>query len=329
MQDPERAVGITTTIPVEAVYAAGLRPVDLNNVFITSDDPAGAVREAEHAGFPQNICSWIKGIYTAARTAGLKRVIAVARGDCSNTHALAELLESEGVEIVDFSFPYRRDPDELQAELRKLCGRLGTSMDAAEETKRRLDRARRPAHEIDRLTCEEQLVSGEENHLWLVNTSDFRGDPERYADEARAFIAEARRREPRGGPIRIGVAGIPPICSDLYARVEEFGGTVVFNEMQRQFSMPYETETLLEQYLRYTYPYDIFFRLDDIVREIERRRVAGIIHYVQSFCFRSIQDRLLRRRVGVPILTLECDRPGPLDARSRTRVEAFMEMLGA
>jgi benzoyl-CoA reductase/2-hydroxyglutaryl-CoA dehydratase subunit BcrC/BadD/HgdB len=327
--DPARNIGITTTIPVEIVYAAGLRPVDLNNRFITAADPARMVEEAEHAGFPRNICSWIKGIYAAARRSKIRRIIAVARGDCSNTHALTEILETEGVDVLDFSFPYRRDTEELRAELDKLCRRLDTTMAAAAEQKRRLDAVRRVVREIDRLTFEEGRVSGEENHLWLIHCSDFRGDPAAYAADAEAFVDRAAARPPRTHPVRLGLIGIPPICSDLHATLEDFGGAVVFNEMQRQFSMPYGTADLLEQYRRYTYPYDIFFRLDDVARELERRRIDGVIHYVQSFCFRGIQDRLVRERLDLPILTLECDRPGPLDARSRTRIEAFMEMLGA
>lgn len=329
MIDAETAVGITTTIPCEVVFAAGLRPVDLNNRFITSPDPAKMVEDAEHAGFPRNTCAWIKGIYSAARALGLRRIIAVARGDCSNTHALAEILETEGIEIIDFSFPYRRQERDLTSELERLCSRLGTTLEAAEEHKHRLDAVRRTVGEIDRLTSEEGRVSGEENHLWLINCSDFRGDPDRYARDAETFLAAAREREPRPEGVRLAVIGIPPIAADLYPMLEGLGGSVVFNEMQRQFSMPYKTETLLEQYQSYTYPYDIFFRLADVACEVKRRRVAAVIHYVQSFCFRGIQDRLVRRELGLPILTLECDRPGPLDARSRTRIEAFMEMLGA
>lgn len=329
MTDADKDIGITTTIPSEIVYAAGLRPVDLNNRFITSANPAKMVEDAEYAGFPRNVCSWIKGIYSAARELGVRRIIAVARGDCSNTHALAEILETEGIEIIDFSFPYRRDPDDLRSELAKLCDRLGTTMAAAEEQKLRLDAVRKTVGEIDRLTSEELRVSGEENHLWLINCSDFGGDPDKYAADAETFLAGARERDPLPDRPRLGFIGIPPICSDLYAALDELGAAVVFNEMQRQFCMPYETHTLLEQYRAYTYPYDIFFRLEDIGRELARRRIGAVIHYVQSFCFRGIQDRLVRDRLGVPVLTLECDRPGPLDARSRTRLEAFMEMIGA
>ena len=87
--------------------------------------------------------------------------------------------------------------------------------------------------------------------------------------------------------------------------------------------------TLAEQYSAYTYPYDVFYRASRLAAELARRGARGVVHYVQSFCYRQIQDRLLRERLPLPVLTLECDRPGELDAGARTRVEAFLEALGA
>jgi benzoyl-CoA reductase/2-hydroxyglutaryl-CoA dehydratase subunit BcrC/BadD/HgdB len=101
----------------------------------------------------------------------------------------------------------------------------------------------------------------------------------------------------------------------------------VLNEVQRQFAMPGSTGSLVEQYLAYTYPYSFFERMEDIKAEATRRKVRGIVHYVQSFCFRQIEDILLREEVGVPVLTLEGDAPGPVDGRTRIRIEAFVEML--
>ena len=91
--------------------------------------------------------------------------------------------------------------------------------------------------------------------------------------------------------------------------------------------MPFACGDLVEQYLSYTYPYRLSARIEDIRQEIARRRVDGVIHYVQSFCFRNLHDYVLRRSVPVPVLTLEGDRPGPVDARSRLRLESFVEML--
>ena len=49
-----RTIGITTTVPIEVLMAAGYTPVDLNNVFIGNTERERLVNIAERAGFPQN-----------------------------------------------------------------------------------------------------------------------------------------------------------------------------------------------------------------------------------------------------------------------------------
>ncbi|MDI6631084.1 MAG: 2-hydroxyacyl-CoA dehydratase family protein [Bacillota bacterium] len=322
-------VGITTTIPVEVLFAAGTVPVDLNNVFINDPAPGELVETAERAGYPRNVCAWIKGIYGAVlRDPELRRVVAVTQGDCSNTHALMETLEFEGIEVIPFAYPYDRDRKLLEAQIERLMEHFGVGWPEVKAAKARLDAVRAKVQEIDRLTYGADKVSGEENHYYQVCCSDFQGDVEAYAHRVDTFLAEVKERPPRPVRLRLGYIGVPPIFTDLYTYLEERGARVVYNETQRQFAMPYATPDLVEQYLLYTYPYGIFYRLKDITREIERRRIAGVIHYAQSFCFRQIEDLIVRRVLKVPVLTIEGDRPGPLDARTRVRVDAFLEMLG-
>jgi len=320
-------IGITTTIPVEVIFAAGHVPVDLNNAFVTAPDRRTHVEQAEIAGFPATTCGWIKGIYAAAGRAGVEAVVGVMAGDCSNTQALLEIWQYEGLPTIPFAYPYDRSPEVLSAEIDRLCARLGTTREAAESVKARLDAVRARALEVDRLAWEEDRVTGFESHLWLVSASDFNGDPEAYGGEVDRFLREAARRPPRTEPVRLAYVGVPPILEGLYDFLEEQGARVVYNETQRQFCLPYLGAPLAEAYTRFTYPYGIFARLEDIRREIERRRIHGVLHYVQSFCFRQMEDMLLRKSLQVPVLTLEGDRPMPVDARTRTRLEAFVEML--
>jgi benzoyl-CoA reductase/2-hydroxyglutaryl-CoA dehydratase subunit BcrC/BadD/HgdB len=327
-EEIERTIGITTTIPAEAIFAAGLQPLDLNNLFITSGIAPRLVEEAEQSGFPRNSCSWNKGLFSTARRLGLKRVAAVVQGDCANTHALVEMLRAESVEIVPFAFPYSpADSALLDLALDRFAAALGTTRQEAEEWKAPLDRARSLAHRMDELNWRENRATGEEQHLWTISCSDFFGDPERYAARASERIAQCEARPPQERFIRLGLIGVPPICDGFFAALESRGARVVFNEIPRQFAMPHATRSLVEQYLRYTYPYDIFHRLADIREQLALRRVQGLIHYVQSFCFRQVQDTIVRRELRLPILTLECDRPGPPDMRTQTRIEAFLEML--
>jgi benzoyl-CoA reductase/2-hydroxyglutaryl-CoA dehydratase subunit BcrC/BadD/HgdB len=37
---------------------------------------------------------------------------------------------------------------------------------------------------------------------------------------------------------------------------------------------------------------------------------------------------VVRQQLSLPILTLEGDKPGPLDARTKIRIESFLELLG-
>ncbi|MHB8174304.1 MAG: 2-hydroxyacyl-CoA dehydratase family protein [Nitrospirota bacterium] len=339
-------IGFTTTVPVEVILAAGLQPVDLNNVFITSGDPGDTVDRAEALGFPRTTCGWIKGLYLCAKEAGINKIIAVTQGDCSNTHALMELWQADGLNIIPFAYPYDRDDDLLRLQIRKLMDALGAGEDRTEKVFRELIPLRRKLARLDEMTWKDGKVSGAENHLWLVSASDFDGDPAEFEARLDKFLSEVVGRDALGAPkvsgspggrtlrkpgseksVRLGYIGVPPIFSDLYELAERAGARVVFNEVQRQFSMPQETADIYEQYARYTYPYDVFGRIRDIKEEIQIRRLDGIIHYCQSFCFRAIEDLILRREIKLPVLTIEGDRPGPVDARTQIRIEGFIEML--
>lgn len=324
-------IGLTTTVPVEVIYAAGETPVDLNNLFITSPEAMRLVEEAEMEGFPRNVCGWIKGLYTTAlREPDIKRIIAVTQGDCSNTHALMETWEMQGLEMIPFAFPYDRDPDMLRLQISKLIEALGTSWEEVARQKEHLDSIRALAWEIDELTWKENKVTGFENHLFQVSCSDFNGDPESFAATLEEFIQEASFRESFASPreIRLGFIGVPPIIPGIYDYLEEQGARVVFNEVQRQFSMPVKTKDIVEQYRQYTYPYQVFNRIEDIRQQAEMRNLDGIIHYTQSFCYRQIEDLIIRKKLNYPILTLEGENPtGGVDARSKMRLESFLEMI--
>jgi benzoyl-CoA reductase/2-hydroxyglutaryl-CoA dehydratase subunit BcrC/BadD/HgdB len=326
--NPVEQTGFTTTIPLEILLAAGRLPVDLNNLFIAGGRGLDLIENAEAHGFPRNICGWIKGIYAAVIESGIREVVAVTEGDCSNTRALMEVLSLDNIRIVPFAYPHDRNPQALNSAIEGLMDSFGVGWDEVNRAGRLLGGIRRKIHEVDRLTWEENLVSGEENHYFQVASSDMNGSPASFEEEIETFLEGVKSRDPFHEDIRLAYIGVPPIIEGLYPFLESRGARVVFNETQRQFSMPYGKEDLVERYLAYTYPYDIFFRLQDIERELGRRGVDGVIHYVQSFCFRQIEDMVVRRKLSLPVLTLEGDKPGPLDARTRIRIESFLELVG-
>ena len=144
----ERPIGITTTVPVEIIYAAGRTPVDLNNIFVADPEADKLVAYAEARGFPQSACAWTKGLYGAIHARGIREVVGVVEGDCSNTRALCEILESEGITVHPFGYPSSRRKDDLAVAFDRFAERLGTTLDAAEEMKTRLDAVRMIARDV-------------------------------------------------------------------------------------------------------------------------------------------------------------------------------------
>lgn len=324
----DNPIGITTTVPVEIIYAAGRVPVDLNNIFVADPDANGLVAYAEARGFPQSACAWTKGLYGAIHSRGIKEVVGVIEGDCSNTYALCEILESEGIVVHPFGYPSSRRRDDLEVALERFAARLGTTLQGAEDVKPKLDGIRSLAGEVYRLAGEGRVPSLD-LFVALLNTSDFFGDPEKCRRDLEAALAKAKAApEPSPGPIRLSCVGVPTILADLWDTFENLGARFVDHEVPRQFALLDGIgKGMLDTYLQYTYPYDVFARIADVAREGERQGAQGLIHYVQSFCHRQIEDRLWRERTTLPILTLEADRPGRVDERTRTRIEAFMERL--
>ncbi|MCK5681443.1 2-hydroxyacyl-CoA dehydratase [bacterium] len=321
-------IGITSTIPAEVVFAAGHIPCDLNNLFITAPDPDHFIRRAEDAGFPRTTCAWIKGIYGVLLEEKIDTVIIVSGGDCSNSIALGEILAHDGKQIIPFSYPLMPDVHEMELAIAKLSTALDTDSNKIMTYKQILDPIREKLNELDRLTWKENLVSGAENQLHLVNSSDFNGNPKLFLNELEQFIAQVLERNPSNRKIRLGLAGVPPILNNLFAILDDLDASVVFNEVPRQFALPWAPHsTLAEQYTQYTYPYQVERRLDDIEIACKERQIDGLIHYTQSFCFRQIEDILFKRTLSVPTLTLEADQPGPVDGRTLTRIETFIEML--
>jgi len=322
-------IGITTTVPIEILLAAGYQPVDLNNVFIADANPERLITIAERAGFPLNCCSWIKGIYGVCMEHKINTVLCVTTGDCSNTVMLMEVLKLKGIKVIPFAYPTQPDSQQMQNALEALAKTLNTTLDAAERVREEIKPHRRLALKLDELSWKQGVASGLESHLWLVSASDFNQDRHKYRRELKELVDRCLKRPPYPPDrLRIAYIGVPSVYGqDLYRYLETKGARVVFNEIQRQFAMPHPGNSLAEQYSNYTYPYSIYDRLKDITTELNKRRVDGIIHYVQAFCHRGIGDIIFRDALKLPILTLEGNDEFSLTHHLKTRVEAFLDML--
>ena len=323
-------IGITTTVPVEILFAADYQPIDLNNLFITADDYAKYIELAEKDGFPKSSCAWIKGMYGACLENNINKVVSVVEGDCSDTEALNEVLQAKGLTTYPFAYPYQHDLKSVKADIDDFRELFAVDLEVVEKMRTRLNQVRSLAAEIDRLTWQENKATGFENHLYQINCSDFTGDIDVYTEELKAKIDEIKARETVEKDLRLGYIGVPPMTADVYEYITDFSAYIVYNEVQREFTFPRfaAADNIYEQYLDYTYPYNVEFRLAEIKKEIAKRDLDGIIHYTQAFCHREIEDIIIKDQLEVPILTIRGDKSRELDSRMKLRLEAFLDMLG-
>lgn len=331
----------TTTVPVEVVIAAGYRPVDLNNLFIGSAKPIDLVENAECNGFPGSSCAWIKGLYSVVSTLDFDKnndvFVAVTQGDCSNAKVLEEIVSTTtGIKTFVFNYPFDRNIGTMELEIKRFAAFLKTTPENSEKVRKELSVTRELLQRIDEISFNYPgVITGFENHLWLVSSSDLNGAPELFYNQLLSFsdeVAKRLRNYSSSGRKKIGYLGVPPIIP-IHDFVETRNSTIVYNEIQREFAMPGKYSSLQEQYVEYTYPYSSSFRFEKAIREIKRRKLDGIIHYVQSFCHRQLEDIILRKMladsgIDIPLLTIEADKPSAkIDSRLATRIEAFIETI--
>jgi len=324
-----KRIGITTTVPVEVLLAAGYTPVDLNNILVSAPDPTRYITIAERAGFPLNTCAWIKGLYGICIDEKFQDVLCVTSGDCSNTVMLMETLKLKGINAIPFAYPEKPDVFQMKTALLKLAVSLGTTLEAAEKVRRELKPTRDLAARLDEMTWRDNQASGLENHFFLVSASDFNGSVVDYKEQLRNEISALLTLPSYpDGETRLAYIGVPSVyAKELYPFIEKHGARVVFNEVQHQFAMLEPSNDLAEQYSNYTYPYTMQERLKDIQTAIKQRRIDGVIHYVQAFCHRAIGDIVFRNAIDLPVLTLEGNADFFLNGHVKTRIEAFLDMI--
>ncbi|SFC13600.1 2-hydroxyacyl-CoA dehydratase family protein [Clostridium uliginosum] len=324
-----KKIGLTTTVPVEVLIAAGYTPVDLNNLFITSTDYLKYIDIAERDGFPKSLCAWIKGIYGACIENDIKEIVGVIEGDCSNTKALIEVLQLKGIKVYPFSFSHSHKRQDIENEIRKFMDIFNVSLEEVEVVRERLNEIRELSKGIDELTYVHNKANGFENHLYQVSLSDFNGDLGAFEADLKKVIDDIKKRKPINKKLRLGYIGVPPMTGDIYKFVENLNAHFVYNEVQREFAFPRADKalTIFEQYYDYTYPYDTEFRIMELKKQIEDRKLDAIIHYTQAFCHRAVEDIVLKQKLDIPILNIEGDKLNILDARTKLRLEAFLDML--
>lgn len=188
----------------------------------------------------------------------------------------------------------------------------------------------------------------------LVTQIAFYDDPARCAEMANKLADELEQRNRDGISVfpnrtkRILLTGTPLAIPNwkIHHIVETSGAAIVCEEMctgtryfehlvdESQTTLDDQIDALAERYMKNNCA--CFTpntgRMDDILRLAEEYHVDGVIDVNLKFCTlydtegRSVE--LALKKAGIPVLGIETDYTDTDAEQIRTRVEAFLEMLG-
>lgn len=188
----------------------------------------------------------------------------------------------------------------------------------------------------------------------LITQIAFYDDPARFAAQTNALCEELEQRIARGEGVfpadapRIMITGSPMAIPNwkLHHIVETSGAAVVVEESctgvryfenlvdESPSTLEEQVRALAERYMKINCA--CFTpntgRIDDILRLVKEYRVDGVIDCSLQFCeLYSTEGYLVQqalKEAGIPVMHIETDYSEQDYEQIRTRVEAFLEMLG-
>jgi benzoyl-CoA reductase/2-hydroxyglutaryl-CoA dehydratase subunit BcrC/BadD/HgdB len=307
-------VGITAMVPPELVYGCGQVPVDLNNIAPTST----AVPRSK-------LCAWTATWRDALLSGKLKvdRLAVVAGGDCHNALADGQRVAMSGIPTHYFFYPFDGDVAYMEDQLERFEQFLGGIVD--QDAIARVAAMKSLAVELDAARARGE-VPGAVAFNHMIALCDLGGDPGRFERSIRRSLEE---RSDLSSRPRVALVGVPPIYPDFHEVAEGFGLQVVFDELPWEFARcgGRSIGTMAASYADYTFARPLEHRLDLLGRELEKRKVDGIIHYTQYACHHMLEDDTLRARFDLPMLTVQGDLPRRCPEQEKLRLEAFAELL--
>ncbi len=344
--------------PTELIRAAGAVPVGLCG---KKQDP---IQEAEKT-LPANLCPLIKSSYgfAAGDTCPFFSFsdFIVGETTCDGKKKMFELMDDIKSTWV-MQLPYTQDDEKAQAFWKAEIMRLKSYLEeqtgnpiAPEDLEREIKLQNRINGLIDRLM---KLNSGESvpvsglDMMKILESKMFAVDLEQYADDLEKLIGEVEDLAKSGFSVceknapRILITGCPSgTGSEKVTRlVEECGGVVVCQEnctgikgidllTEEESADPFAA--LAARYLKI--PCSCMSpntkRLDLIGKLIGEQKIQGVIDLTWTCCHTyNVESHSIGKFVedsaGLPKLQIETDYSESDTEQLRTRIEAFLEIVG-
>lgn len=343
--------------PQELAVAAGAVPVAL---CATKEEP---ITDGEKT-LPRNFCPLIKSSYGFAVTDKcpffLQSDFIIGETTCDGKKKMFELMATfKPTHVMSLPQGYESDEDKAYwlAAVSKLLTdmrqRLGAeiSEDSLAAAIRLLNAERRQMQEIGTLAMHDPVPITGQDMLKVLWARNFVFDREEFARQADELISELKAIAARGegafprGAKRIVVTGVPTGlgAEKVIKIIEDCGAAVVYLDncsgMKQYVDLVDEDkpalEAIAEKYL--STPCACMSpnprRLARLAEVVKKYRADGVVDIVWQGCHTyNVESRVLqehlRQECGLPFLHIETDYSQGDVEQIKTRVQAFLEIMG-
>ncbi len=304
-------IGITALVPPELIFACAGEPFDVNNIIPASKN------------YPKNkLCAWtaIWQEMLVKREIKIDSLIVVAGGDCHNALVDGQKAAMSGIPTHFFFYPFDGDARYLESQLYKLSSFLGKI--EYPEKFREVKRLKKIGHKIDKKRLDGKISASEAFRI-LVSFSDLMGGLDKFR------IALEVKEKNIVLNNRVALIGVPPIYHDFHEAAQSLDLQIVFDELPYEFvrHSGANINEVAQDYCDYTFARPLDFRIEFLQKELDKRKVDGVIHYTQFACHHVLEDEILRAKLDYPMLTIQGDLPGKTPEQIKLRLEAFREVL--
>lgn len=307
-----KKVAISALVPPELIYSCEKTAIDINNLIPSSNTVP-----------KEKLCAWcaIWRDMILTHTIDIDALIVVAGGDCHNTLVEGQRVAQSKIKTHYFFYPFCEDPQYLESQLLDLENFLGGIKD--QEYFKKIRDIKKIGLSIEKKRIDSK-VDPKTAFDHLISFSDLRGNVELFKDQLNQI--EERKIE---SDFKIALIGVPPIFPDFHTTALSFGLQIIYDELPYEFVRltGANITELAKSYVRYTFARDLETRIEEILTQIEQRKVEGVIHYTQYACHHTLEDSILRDQIDYPFITLQGYLPQRVPEQIKLRLEAFSELL--
>jgi benzoyl-CoA reductase subunit C len=335
-----------TYTPIEVIHASGFIPVRIQGGPQT-------ISKADSLA-PSFICPYMRQALEKALAGEYKYLSGIVQAyTCDVACGLTQIWQENipGELFHTIPLPYRDGPDSrkfFEAAIEELNVKMqgigGTFTEAALDASLRLyAEIRGVILELYRLRYTGKLPLSAADFLSVIQAG-FVTRPEDYLRMLKNLTVEVKDAEaPHVGGIPVLVSGSLIEDPKILELLEQAGGSVVADDLctgLRHFYPPagdghIAMERLIDRYIR-RLPCPARSRAEDrisvILDLIKQSGARAVIFLFQKFCTPHLADHPVfaeaLKNEGIPSLALEMGEVGADEGQSRTRLEAFFEMLG-